>query len=67
MKYIVYWKDMLKNGQGDAPMESFDTTIEGHAYIKGFVDAIVMHTNDKKESLSKEFTVERVAKNAKQI
>tara|TARA_Y100000590_G_scaffold414070_1_gene510618 strand:+ start:30538 stop:30741 length:204 start_codon:yes stop_codon:yes gene_type:complete len=67
MKYIVYWKDMLTKGQGSAPMQAFDTTIEGHAYIQGFVDAIVMHTNDKKESLIKEFTVERTTKDAKQI
>jgi len=63
MKYMVYWKDMLTKGQGSAPMQAFDTTIEARAYIKGFVDAIVMHTNDKKEALSKEFTVERVDKN----
>jgi hypothetical protein len=66
MKYMVYWKDMLKNKQGDAPMGSFDTTIEANAYVKGFVDAICIHTNDKPDSLRKEFVVERVDKNAKQ-
>lgn len=66
MKYMVYWKDMLKKDQGDAPMQAFDTTIEGQAYIQGFVDAIVMHTKDPKDKLIKEFIVERVDKNAKQ-
>ena len=65
MKYMVYWKDMLTKGQGAAPMQAFDTTIEGRAYIQGFVDAIVMHTNDRKESLIKEFTVEGITKDAK--
>ncbi len=65
MKYMVYWKDMLTKGQGAAPMQAFDTTIEGQAYIQGFVDAIVMHTNDRKESLIKEFTVEGITKDAK--
>ena len=29
--YIVLWKDMLKNDQGDAPMATFDTTIEANS------------------------------------
>tara|TARA_R100001530_G_scaffold133678_1_gene107439 strand:+ start:628 stop:825 length:198 start_codon:yes stop_codon:yes gene_type:complete len=65
MKYMVYWKDMLKKDQGDAPMQAFDTTIEGRAYIQGFIDAIVMHTKDEKSKLIKEFKVERINKNAK--
>ena len=48
MKYMVYWKDMLKKKQGDAPMRAFDTTIEGKSYILGFVDAVVMHTKGSK-------------------
>ena len=55
MKYIVYWQDILKNNQGDAPMGAFDTTIEAHAYKKGIVDGIVMFTKDKnKAKLEKE-------------
>ena len=41
-KYMVYWKEILKNNQGDAPMGAFDTTIEAHAYKKGLIDGIVM-------------------------
>ena len=40
MKYLVYWSDMLKNKQGDAPMRAFDTTIEANAYINGCVDVV---------------------------
>ena len=28
VKYMVYWKDMLTDKQGDAPMRDFDTQIE---------------------------------------
>ena len=38
--YIVLWKDMLKNDEGDAPMATFDTTIEAHSYIRGIVDVV---------------------------
>ena len=69
MKYMVYWIDMLKKKQGDAPMRAFDTTIEGKSYILGFVDAVVMHTKGSKNKenyeLMKEFVIERIDKNAK--
>ena len=42
--YIVLWKDMLKNDEGDAPMATFDTTIEAHSYIRGIVDVITMQS-----------------------
>ena len=42
--YIVLWKDMLKNDQGDAPMATFDTTIEAHSYIRGIVDVVSMQS-----------------------
>ena len=42
--YIVLWKDMLKDDQGDAPMATFDTTIEAHSYIRGIVDVITMQS-----------------------
>ena len=63
MRYMVYWKNMLKNKQGDAPMRDFDTTIEARAYIRGCVDTIV--TFDKKstdEKLLKEFEVKQITK-----
>tara|TARA_Y100000361_G_C11148446_1_gene339552 strand:- start:854 stop:1069 length:216 start_codon:yes stop_codon:yes gene_type:complete len=54
-KYMVYWKEILKNNQGDAPMGAFDTTIEAHAYKKGLIDGIVMFTKtDNKGKLEKE-------------
>tara|TARA_R100001230_G_C5687142_1_gene197285 strand:+ start:2463 stop:2678 length:216 start_codon:yes stop_codon:yes gene_type:complete len=54
-KYMVYWKEILKNNQGDAPMGAFDTTIEAHAYKKGLIDGIVMFTKtDNKSKLEKE-------------
>lgn len=54
-KYMVYWKEILKNNQGDAPMGAFDTTIEAHAYKKGLIDGIVMFTKtDSKGKLEKE-------------
>ena len=54
-KYIVYWKEVLKNDQGDAPMAAFDTTIEAHAYKKGIIDGIVMFTKtDKQDKLEAE-------------
>ena len=43
-KYMVYWKEVLKNDQGDAPMATFDTTIEAHSYIRGIVDVITMQS-----------------------
>jgi hypothetical protein len=42
--YIVLWKDMLKDDQGDAPMATFDTTIEAHSYIRGIVDVVSMQS-----------------------
>ena len=42
--YIVLWKDMLKNDEGDAPMATFDTTIEAHSYIRGIVDVVTMQS-----------------------
>ncbi len=52
---MVYWKEILKNNQGDAPMGAFDTTIEAHAYKKGLIDGIVMFTKtDNKGKLEKE-------------
>ena len=42
--YIELWKDMLKNDEGDAPMATFDTTIEAHSYIRGIVDVITMQS-----------------------
>ena len=52
---MVYWKEILKNDQGDAPMGAFDTTIEAHAYKKGLIDGIVMFTKtDSKDKLEKE-------------
>jgi len=63
MRYMVYWKDMLKNKQGDAPMRDFDTTIEARAYIRGYIDAIV--TFDKTstdEKLLQEFEVITIKK-----
>ena len=42
--YIVLWKDMLKNDEGDAPMATFDTTIEAHSYIRGIVDVVSMQS-----------------------
>ena len=42
--YIVLWKDMLKNDDGDAPMAIFDTTIEAHSYIRGIVDVVTMQS-----------------------
>ncbi len=46
---MVYWKEILKNDQGDAPMAAFDTTIEARAYKKGIIDGIVMFTETKKQ------------------
>ena len=42
-KYMVLWKERKDDGQ-DALMRSFDTTIESKSYIQGFVDAIMMRT-----------------------
>jgi hypothetical protein len=63
MRYMVYWKNMLKNKQGDAPMRDFDTTIEARAYIRGCIDTIV--TFDKTstdEKLLQEFEVTTIKK-----
>tara|TARA_R100001530_G_scaffold77142_1_gene54073 strand:- start:772 stop:972 length:201 start_codon:yes stop_codon:yes gene_type:complete len=63
MRYMVYWKNMLKNKQGDAPMRDFDTTIEARAYIRGCIDTIV--TFDKTstdEKLLQEFEVKTIKK-----
>ena len=63
MRYMVYWKNMLKNKQGDAPMRDFDTTIEARAYIRGCIDTIV--TFDKTstdEKLLQEFEVITIKK-----
>jgi len=63
MRYMVYWKNMLKNKQGDAPMRDFDTTIEARAYIRGYIDSIV--TFDKEstdEKLLQEFEVKTIKK-----
>tara|TARA_B100001964_G_C14251412_1_gene610121 strand:+ start:1388 stop:1588 length:201 start_codon:yes stop_codon:yes gene_type:complete len=63
MRYMVYWKNMLKNKQGDAPMRDFDTTIEARAYIRGCIDIIV--TFDKTstdEKLLQEFEVKTIKK-----
>ena len=58
MRYFVYWKNMLKDNQGDAPMRAFDTTIEAKAYIRGFVDSIVTHLDDvDEEKLLNEFKI----------
>ena len=60
---MVYWKNMLKNKQGDAPMRDFDTTIEARAYIRGCIDTIV--TFDKTstdEKLLQEFEVKTIKK-----
>ena len=35
---------MLKDDQGDAPMATFDTTIEAHSYIRGIVDVVSMQS-----------------------
>lgn len=65
---MVYWKDMLKNDQGDAPMRAFDTTIEGNAYIRGLVDCIVTYASDKEEdTLMKEFYIKENTEDAKQV
>ena len=63
MRYMVYWKNLLKNKQGDAPMRDFDTTIEARAYIRGCIDTIV--TFDKTstdEKLLQEFEVKTIKK-----
>ena len=58
MRYFVYWINMLKDKQGDAPMRAFDTTIEAKAYIQGFVDSIVTHIEGLDEiSIKKEFKI----------
>ena len=58
MRYFVYWENMLKDNQGDAPMRAFDTTIEAKAYIRGFVDSIVTHLEGlDEEELLREFKV----------
>ena len=48
---------MLKD-KTDAPMMSFDTSIEASAYIKGIIDAIKIHVEGTDEiKLIKEFEV----------
>tara|TARA_Y100000593_G_scaffold47442_2_gene89927 strand:- start:6835 stop:7026 length:192 start_codon:yes stop_codon:yes gene_type:complete len=55
--FMVYWKKMLKD-KTDAPMMSFDTSIEARAYIKGMIHAIKIHVEDTDEiKLIKEFEV----------
>ena len=55
--FMVYWKKMLED-KTDAPMMSFDTSIEARAYIKGIIDAIKIHVKDANEiKLLKEFEV----------
>ena len=59
MKYLVYWSDMLKKDQGDAPMRAFDTTIEANAYINGCVDVVGTFTKGVDTiDLTKEFYVQ---------
>lgn len=69
VRFMVYWKKMLTNNQGDAPMRDFDTTIEARAYIRGCVDIITtfdknLKTENEKEkatvSLLKEFEVKEL-------
>tara|TARA_R100001510_G_C7573634_1_gene149129 strand:- start:454 stop:675 length:222 start_codon:yes stop_codon:yes gene_type:complete len=61
VKYMVYWKDMLRDKQGDAPMRDFDTKIEARSYIQGMVDSIITFTNDKNEvSLKQEFEIKEI-------
>tara|TARA_X000001382_G_scaffold97532_1_gene71900 strand:+ start:321 stop:512 length:192 start_codon:yes stop_codon:yes gene_type:complete len=55
--YMVYWKKMMQD-KTDAPMMSFDTSIEARAYIKGLIDAIKIHVEKTDElKLIKEFEV----------
>ena len=55
--FMVYWKKMLKD-KTDAPMMSFDTSIEARAYIKGKIDAIKIQVEGTDEiKLIKEFEV----------
>ena len=55
--YMVYWKKMMQD-KTDAPMMSFDTSIEARAYIKGIIDAIKIHVEKTDElKLIKEFEV----------
>lgn len=61
VKYMVYWKDMLTDKQGDAPMRDFDTQIEARSYIQGMVDSITTFTNNKNEvSLKQEFEIKEI-------
>ena len=46
--YMVYWKKMMQD-KTDAPMMSFDTSIEARAYIKGIIDAIKIHVEKTDE------------------
>ena len=63
MRYMVYWKKMLKDKQGDAPMRDFDTTIEARAYIRGCIDVIVTFGKGEDEmKLMPEFTIEKITK-----
>lgn len=58
MRYFVYWKNMLKEDKGDAPMRAFDTTIEAKAYIRGFVDSIVTFVQgEDEEKVLNEFKI----------
>tara|TARA_Y100000361_G_C11027034_1_gene272694 strand:+ start:521 stop:712 length:192 start_codon:yes stop_codon:yes gene_type:complete len=55
--YMVYWKKMMQD-KTDAPMMSFDTSIEARAYIKGIIDAIKIHVEKTDElKLIQEFEV----------
>jgi hypothetical protein len=64
---MVYWKEMLKNKQGDAPMRAFDTTIEAKAYIDGCADIITTYSSDKLSAveLKREFKIEGINNDTK--
>ena len=58
MRYFVYWKNMLKEDKGDAPMRAVDTTIEAKAYIRGCVDSIVTFVQgEDEEKVLNEFKI----------
>mgnify|MGYP003137797623 FL=1 len=63
VKYLVYWKDMLKKNQGDAPMHDFDTTIEAEAYIIGIIHTLIVFDKKNKKTENqyrKEFLIKEI-------
>ena len=48
-KYLVYWKDMVKDSDEPLPMRPFDSKEQAKAYVMGCADVICVTSKNELE------------------